>query len=308
MEKRAQKKDRQPIVFSMANDLCVWSRAGVIKSTKCINAFNCLGCATDQRVLAGFDENRKNAGLPGSATPRMQLLMKQGKCRHMLSGRISYGLCSYGYNCANCAFDQMMDDNSYLPNLQAPVVDVASGFKVARDHYYHFGHAWARVEYGGKVRVGIDDFALRLLGPQDEIDMPDLGSRVAQNGVQAVLKRDGNEAPTLSPVDGTVVAVNHKVLKDSNTVNSDPYGEGWLMVIQPSSLRNNLKNLFFGQESQTWVDDEYFRLQHLVADAYGEEMKYRMAATGGEAISDIYSEVPEIGWNRLVSEFLHSIQ
>jgi hypothetical protein len=79
------------------------------------------------------------------------------------------------------------------------------------------------------------------------------------------------------------------------------------MVIEPSSLRKNLKNLFFGEESQSWVDDEYLRLQNLVADAYGEETKYRMAATGGEAISDIYSEVPEVGWNRLVSEFLHSV-
>ena len=307
MEKSVQKKDKQPIVFSMTNDLCVWSRAGVIKSTKCVNAFNCLGCAMDQRVLTNFEEKRKATGTTGIANPRMQLLMKQGKCRHMLSGRISYGLCSYGYNCANCAFDQMMDDSSYLPNLQPPVIDIASGFKVARDHYYHFGHTWARVEYGGKVRVGVDDFALRLLGPQDEIKMPGLGSKVSQNDTQAVLKRNGNEAPTLSPVDGTVVAVNHKVLKNTKSFNEYPYGEGWLMVIEPSSLRKNLKNLFFGDESQSWVDDEYLRLQNLVADAYGEETKYRMAATGGEAISDIYSEVPEVGWNRLVSEFLHSV-
>lgn len=110
MEKSVQKKDKQPIVFSMTNDLCVWSRAGVIKSTKCVNAFNCLGCAMDQRVLTNFEEKRKATGTTSSANPRMQLLMKQGKCRHMLSGRVSYGLCSYGYNCANCAFDQMMDD------------------------------------------------------------------------------------------------------------------------------------------------------------------------------------------------------
>lgn len=306
MEKNIQKRDSQPIVFSMVNDLCVWSRAGVIKSTKCVNAFDCLGCAMDKRVLTNFEEKRKAVGTTGQASPRMQLLMKQGKCRHMLSGRISYGLCSFGYNCGKCQFDQMMDDNSYLPNLQPPVLDVASGFNVARDHYYHFGHTWARVEYGGKVRVGIDDFALRLLGPQDKIEMPGLGSKVSQNSTQAVLIRNGNEAPTLSPVDGTVVAINHKVLRKTSTFNKDPYGEGWLMVIQPSSLRNNLKNLFFGNESQAWIDEEYFRLQSIVGEAYGEEMKYRMAATGGEAIADIYGEIPEIGWNRLVSEFLHS--
>jgi len=50
------------------------------------------------------------------AFPGMQLLMKQGKCRHMLNGSISYGLCSRGYNCIKCPFDQMMEDAGYLTN------------------------------------------------------------------------------------------------------------------------------------------------------------------------------------------------
>jgi glycine cleavage system H lipoate-binding protein len=306
MIKNEQKRQREPVVMSMVNDQCVWGRAGVIKPIKCINAFDCLGCTMDQRVLANFEEKRSAESKKDKRPSRMVLLMNQGKCRHMLSGRISYGLCSYGYNCVKCPFDQMIEDTSYLPNLKPPVVDATSGFNVARDHYYHHGHSWARVEYGGRVRIGIDDFALRLLGPQDEIEIPGLGSRVGQNRPNAVLKRNGNEAPTLSPVDGTVVAVNHQLLSKTTIANKDPYGEGWLMVIQPSSLRNNLKNLFFGAESLAWVDDEFFKLQKLMGEVYGEDIQYKMAATGGEAISDIYGEVPELGWDRLVGDFLHS--
>lgn len=78
------------------------------------------------------------------------------------------------------------------------------------------------------------------------------------------------------------------------------------MVIQPASLRNNLKNLFFGDESLAWMDDEYFRLQKMMGEVLGEDTGYRMAATGGEALHDIYGEIPEIGWERLVDTFLHS--
>jgi len=46
----------------------------------------------------------------------MQILKKQGKCLHMLSGNISYGLCSRGYSCTRCSFDQMMEDAGYLQN------------------------------------------------------------------------------------------------------------------------------------------------------------------------------------------------
>ncbi len=306
MKKKDEKRSRQPVVYSMANDQCVWGRAGVIKSVKCINAFDCLGCAMDQRVLSAFEEKRNTLGKTDKRPARMLLLMDQGKCRHMLSGRISYGLCSYGYNCVKCPFDQMIEDTSYLPNLKPPVVDTTSGFNVARDHYYHYGHTWARVEYGGRIRIGIDDFALRLFGPQDKIEIPGLGSIVEQNRPQAVLKRNEKEAPVLSPVDGKVVAVNHKILGKTTIANEDPYGEGWLMVIQPTSLRNNLKNLFFGNESLAWIDDEFSRLQAILGDVMGENARYKMAATGGDALTDIYGEIPEIGWDRLVKEFLHS--
>jgi len=64
-----------------------------------------------------FDEKRSTAGKTEKRSPRMLLLMNQGRCLHMLSGLISYGLCSYGYNCVKCSFDQMIEDSGYLPNL-----------------------------------------------------------------------------------------------------------------------------------------------------------------------------------------------
>ena len=300
MKANEKRKTGRPYVYSMTNDLCVWSRAGVLKQMKCYNAFDCLGCALDKRVLTDFEKKQGQSETHDPRPTRMRILMKQGKCRHMLSGRVAYSLCSYGYNCEKCPYDQMIEDTGYLPNLKAAHCDKVSGFNLARDHYYHFGHTWARVEYGGRVRVGIDDFAYRLLGRQDEIELPKLGTTIGQNRPQAVIRRAGKEAQTLSPIDGKVVAVNHKVVKDAGTANDAPFDAGWLMVIQPTSLRKNLKNLFFGDESLAWLDDEVGRLTNLVSDESG----YRMAATGGEAINDIHAAFPEIGWERLVEEFL----
>jgi glycine cleavage system H lipoate-binding protein len=300
METKDRKKSLQPVIFSMESDQCVWGRAGVIKPTKCVNAFDCLGCGVDQRVLSNFDEQRKAEGQSDRRSPRLMLMMRKGKCRHMLSGRIPYGSCSYAFNCAKCPFDQMIEDTSYLPNLRRPEVDKASGFDVARDYYYHRGHTWARVEYGGRVRVGLDDFALRLLGPQDEIDIPRLGSTVGQSRPGAVLKRSGKEAASMCPVDGQVVATNQEIMKRAATANDAPYAEGWLMVIQPKSLRNNLKNLFFDAEGMSWIDEEASRLGGLLSGMTG----YPVMPTGGEALKDIYGAIPEIGWDRLVREFM----
>ena len=302
MEKRATKKTRTPFVYGITNEQCVWSRAGVVKPMKCINAFDCLDCTFDRRLQSNFETKQAQAGKIRKAyiTPRMQMLSSQLKCRHMLSGRVDYKMCAHNFNCVKCPYDKMIEDTGYMPGINPPVCDQASGFNVPRDHYFHYGHTWARVEYGGRVRIGIDDFALRLLGPQDEIELPGLGKKIFQGRHQATLKRDQNEAATLSPVDGKVVAVNYKVKRRAQIANDSPYYGGWLMVIEPTDLRKNLKNLFFGTESLAWIDDEATRLNTLLS----EETGYQMAATGGEAIKDIYGMVPGIGWDRLVEEFL----
>lgn len=296
------KKTGQPFIYGMANNQCVWSRAGVVKPITCMNAFDCLDCDFDRKVQGDFEARSRTDQQP-SADPRpvrLRMLINQRKCRHMLSGRLAYKLCGHGYDCVRCPYDQMLEDNGILTTLSEPQCDHASGFNVARDYYYHHGHTWARVEYGGLVRVGMDDFALRLLGPQDKIELLGLGEVVAQNRPHAKIARGGHTAQPLSPVDGKVVAVNAKLKGYTDTANHSPYGEGWFMVIKPTNLRRNLKNLLFGTESMAWIDDESQRLTSLLSETAG----YRLAATGGEAISDIYGSVPNADWNRLVREFL----
>lgn len=296
------KKTGRPSVFGMDNDLCVWSRAGVVKPVKCMNAFDCLGCSFDRKVQADFQSrgDKTSQAIPDPRPARMHMLINQRKCRHMLSGRVAYKLCGHGYDCVRCPYDQMLEDTSMLRQVSQPICENASGFYVAKDYYYHHGHTWARVEYGGLVRIGMDDFAMRLLGPQDTIELPGLGEDVKQNSPHALLRRGGHQAEALSPADGKVVAVNSKVDTQARTANQAPYGDGWLLVIQPASLRNNLKNLFYGTESLAWMDDEAIRLANLI----GEETGYRMAATGGEAVSDIYGSFQGLDWNRLVDDFL----
>ena len=71
-------------------------------------------------------------------------------------------------------------------------------------------------------------------------------------------------------------------------------------MVQPTRLRNNLKNLLFGTEGQAWMDDEAGRLTTLLS----ETSDCRLAATGGEAVKDIYGSVPGLDWNKLVAEFM----
>ena len=302
MKTTAKSKTGRPKVFHLQQEQCVWSEAGVIKPIKCMNAFNCLDCAFDKKVQADFQAREQDHLAKGLAhtTPRLRLLVKELKCRHMLSGRVSYKLCAHGYNCVKCPYDQMIEDAGLLPPPTAAVCENVAGFDVAQNYYYLNGHTWARVEYGGRVRIGIDDFAHRLLGPQDKIELPELGKEISQNARHAVLRRGKKAAEARSPIDGTVVAVNPHLKHRAEIANADPYNEGWLMLVQPSQLKNNLKNLFFGTESLAWIDDEANHLSQMVS----KTSRYAMAAAGGEMTKDIFGSVSGLNWDELVDRFL----
>lgn len=304
--KKKTNKGKQAVVYDMTSSLCVWSRAGVIKPTACINAFDCLGCPMDRklkediargklrdgRALAGW---RTTSDLPYRSA-------EEKKCRHMLSGRVSVKYCVNDYDCEHCVYNQMIEESALCDPLARTGETLVSGFSVARNYYYHSGHTWARVEYGGRVRVGLDDFASRLFGPLNTFKLPGLGATVGQNEPGFGLVRDRHTAECLSPIEGVVVAVNPKATVSPASQLNSPYDEGWLLVIEPVRLRSNLGNLFFEEESLAWMDEEAGRLTSMIA----EETGHQLAATGGRAIPDIYGQLPELGWERLKQSFLHT--
>ncbi len=128
----------------------------------------------------------------------------------MLTGRVQYHLCARGYGCKVCEFDQYLYEADLAGSTGTVHANKVAGFAVADNYYYHRGHSWARLEHGGFVRLGIDDFALRLLGCPTQIQLPKLGSHLEQTEVGWSWNVKETAAAMLAPMDGVVVATNHK--------------------------------------------------------------------------------------------------
>ncbi len=174
------------------------------------------------------------------------------------------------------------------------------GFKVPTSTYYvHRGHAWAVLEETGQVRVGMDDFSQKILGPAEAIEFPVLGREYYQDHVCLALIRQGHKAKVLAPVDGVVREINHKVQEQPALVHEDPYGEGWLFRLQPTNLNRNLDNLYTGEIVASWIDQESHRLLGLLETTAGVTLP-----SGGSIVDDVYGHFPDLGWRRLVQEFL----
>jgi glycine cleavage system H lipoate-binding protein len=176
---------------------------------------------------------------------------------------------------------------------------------MAEGYYYHMGHTWARFEHGGRVRMGFDEFLVKLFGAMKALTLPPPGANLKQHEVGFVFRRNGLEAAVLSPVTGTVLATNHKVLGHPDTACMDPYQEGWLILVEPRFPKGNLKGLYFGSESYEWMEMENRKLISFLGPEYE-----KLAATGVEVIHDIYGSMignsVDLGWDLLVKTFLRT--
>jgi glycine cleavage system H lipoate-binding protein len=193
----------------------------------------------------------------------------------------------------------MNNQNSQAHSLRPQIVEVF-GFQVPTSIYYlHRGHTWAVPQDTGEVRVGLDAFSQKILGPADDLKLPEIGKVYFQDHVCMSLVREGYKASVEAPVDGAIEAINPKVHQRPELIHEDPYGEGWLFTIKPTNLQRNLENLFFGESNVTWIEQESQRLLYIMNSTVGATLP-----SGGALLDDIYGHYPQVGWRRLVKEFL----
>jgi glycine cleavage system H protein len=101
------------------------------------------------------------------------------------------------------------------------------------DRRYTQDHEWARLE-GGRVRVGITDYAQDALGDVVFVQLPDVGASLEAGASLGEVESTKSVSDIYAPVAGTVVEVNTDLTDAPQRVNEDPYGEGWICVIEPT--------------------------------------------------------------------------
>jgi glycine cleavage system H protein len=111
---------------------------------------------------------------------------------------------------------------------------VAADESYPDDLKYHSEHDWARVE-GDEATLGITWFAQDALGDLVHYEPPAEGAEVEKGVTYGEVESVKAVSDVISPLTGTIVAVNPKVVEQPETVNEDPYGEGWLVRIKLSA-------------------------------------------------------------------------
>ena len=162
------------------------------------------------------------------------------------------------------------------------------------------GHCWAGLTQNGSVKAGVDDFALKLLGPIDAIELPAAGTQVRAGEPLFKIRQKHRSARFLAPVSGRVVLVNQKLGAGCQALLGTPYHENWVCMIEGDNLDAELPALKIGRSAAALFQEDFERfraaMRKLAADGKAE------ARADGAVYTGELQQLGDADWERLVGE------
>lgn len=134
---------------------------------------------------------------------------------------------------------------------RADTTDEEEIVEFPQDLRYTKEHEWARTE-GARIRVGITDFAQDALGDVVYVDLPEVGATVQAHQPMGEVESTKSVSDVYSPVSGTIVEVNPLLADRPELVNEQPFGDGWLVVIEADT---GLEGLLDAQAYRAFVEE-----------------------------------------------------
>lgn len=173
--------------------------------------------------------------------------------------------------------------------------------------FFDKSHTWAFMEKSGQVRIGIDHFLQNVTGPLTRVVMKEQGEKIKRGDSFLTLIQNGKRLEIKSPVTGVVETQNDSLLDDASLLNSDPYAEGWVLLVKPVSWLSELKSLLMGAPYGEWLKEELGRLKSFFASAtkMQEQGQTVVLMQDGGEINDAVLQAcgPEV-WEEFQTSFI----
>ncbi len=137
-------------------------------------------------------------------------------------------------------------------------------FNVPAGIFISQNHTWVNVEMNGTARVGIDDFARKIIGKIDKIELPKLNVEIRKGDLLLSIKHGSQTVDLSSPISGRVTLLNTEHIEHPDWIASKPFELSWMCCIEPSNLSEELRSLKIGVDSINWYKAEIDKYNEIV--------------------------------------------
>jgi CheY-like chemotaxis protein len=177
-----------------------------------------------------------------------------------------------------------------LERQMKPTVRLVTPSTAASDSRHEFNvpagifispnHTWVNVEMNGTARVGLDDFARKIINNIDAVELPPLNKNVKKGDPLFAIKHNTQTITISSPISGKVTVLNSEHAEHPEWIASKPFELSWMCCIEPSALADELRTLKIGVDSMNWYKEEIDRYSEIVKGLEKERLQTEASSKG----------------------------
>lgn len=208
----------------------------------------------------------------------------------------------------------------YIRNRKGVVTDhnsalitafVEDSVIIPKGLYFDKTHTWAFMKKDGIVKIGIDDFLQHVTGTITRIEMKNPGDIIKKGQLLLTIIQKGKQLNIYSPVSGTITLQNKTLTTNSSLLNSAPFAEGWVYLMEPSNWIREIQFLNMAEKYKIWLSDEFSRLKDFFATVLKTNTPEYALVTfqdGGALKDNILADLgPEV-WEDFQTKFIDSVR
>ncbi len=188
----------------------------------------------------------------------------------------------------------------HIAHLEETMEAATPEFLIPGGVFISEGHCWLNINDEGIAKVGIDDFAKKLIGKIDAIEFPNLGMIVKKGQPLFTIKQQNRQITFNSPVSGKVVDINNPLRHNIELLDFTPYDRNWICRIDTEELDNEVKLLKIGKAAVEFYQKDIERFLQLKKKIKTGEEGYKL---NGHIYIGEMEKLDDVSWERISEEF-----
>jgi CheY-like chemotaxis protein/glycine cleavage system H lipoate-binding protein len=199
--------------------------------------------------------------------------------------------------------EKQLKPKVHITHLPATYDFIKGEFSIPGGVFIAKNHTWLSIDQEGIARIGIDDFAKKIIGKIDAIEFPNLGMQV-KKGQPLFTIRQGNRSVSFnSPITGKVSQINTLLKGNLSTLEVTPYDRNWVCALDTENIDEEIKEMYIGKSAITFYQNDIEKCKVLIKDLLKSEKPEGEYVAEDQIYMGQIEELSDVNWQKVVSEF-----
>lgn len=191
----------------------------------------------------------------------------------------------------------------HITHLPATSDFIKGEFSIPGGVFIAKNHTWFSINQEGIAKIGIDDFAKKLIGKIDLIELPNLGMNVKAGQPLFTVKQGNRSVAFNSPVTGKVSQVNTLLKENLAALEMTPYERNWVCALDTDNIDNEIKGMSIGKSAVALFHDDIEKFRDIIKDFLKSEKREGEYVEEGQIYIGQLEKLSDVNWQKVVAEF-----